>query len=66
MVDVNKIDMYERGELDGHGALQLFAALIKTGEAWQLQGHYGRTCDRMIKEGWITPEGEIITADDFE
>lgn len=50
---------YENGELDEEQVLILFASLIRTGLAWQLQGRYGRTAMAFIDEGIITPEGEV-------
>lgn len=51
---------YESGELDEDQALLLFANLIKTGLAWQLQGSYGRAAHALIQAGKISARGEIL------
>jgi hypothetical protein len=40
--------------------LELFSELIKTGQAWRLQGHYGRTARAIIDAGYISKDGEIL------
>jgi hypothetical protein len=56
---VNYTVAYEVGELDADKVLELFAYLVKTGLAWELQGHYGRTAAALIEQGIITEDGEI-------
>jgi len=56
---VSYIMRYEGGELDDEETLKLFAYLIKTGLAWQLQGCYGRAAARLIKAGIISKNGRI-------
>ena len=56
---VDSIIAYESGELEAETTLELFAELIRTGRAWTLQGHYGRTASELIEQGYITKEGEI-------
>jgi hypothetical protein len=46
------------GMLDEVETLQMFAMLIKTGQVWQLQGHYGRTAKELIDMGVLTADGE--------
>ena len=57
---VNMMIQYECGELDDNGTLELFSELIKTGKAWKLQGHYGRTASAIIDAGYISKDGEIL------
>jgi hypothetical protein len=56
---INEIMDYEEGKLNEAETLQMFAHLIESGLAWQLQGHYGRTASAMIKSGLITERGEL-------
>lgn len=44
---------YEAGELDREETLELFRELTRTGLAWVLQGHYGRTAASLIEAGEI-------------
>lgn len=53
------IIQYEQGELDSEETVNLFAELIKSGLAWSLQGHYGRTAMHYISIGVINRRGEI-------
>ncbi|MEV5330831.1 DUF7417 domain-containing protein [Streptomyces werraensis] len=50
---------YELGELDSRETLELFALLVKSRMAYTLQGHYGRTADMLIHQGYLTPDGEV-------
>lgn len=54
------IIQYETGELAPEHTLKLFAELVRTGQAWALQGHYGRTSQELIKAGYISKTGEIL------
>lgn len=53
MNSVNKIIAYECGELDDDGVIELFQELVNTGQAWSLQGHYGRTAKALIDAGYV-------------
>ncbi len=59
--DVGAIIAYEQGELDDAACLELFAGLVKSGAAWSLQGHYGRTAANLIERGYIDAEGNVTT-----
>ena len=39
--------------------INLFAKLIANGQAWSLQGHYGRTALRLIQDGRLSSDGTI-------
>jgi len=55
----DKIIDYECGLLDDTGVLELFAELIRTGMAWQLQGHYQRVAYDLIDGDYIDTNGNI-------
>ena len=55
----NRIIDYEMGHLNDVKTPRLFSELIKTGMAWSLQGHYGRTASAMIDDGWLECDGTI-------
>ena len=57
---INMIIAYETGELEADQTLDLFAELIKTGQAYKLQGHYGRTAEALIEQGYIDRQGNIL------
>lgn len=57
---IDKIIAYETGELKAEDTLKLFAELIKTGQAYTLQGHYGRTAEALIEGGYISRQGKIL------
>jgi len=58
-MNINSIVAYESGELNDAETLQLFADLIKSGEVWWMQGHYGRTATALLDGGYITADGEV-------
>ena len=57
---VDKIICFEAGELSDKDLIELFAELIKTGQAWTLQGMYGRMAQKLIDAGYIDRKGNII------
>ncbi len=59
MMDIDRIIRYEEGALSVDETLELFADGIRSGEVWQLQGHYGRAASCLINSHLITPEGNI-------
>jgi hypothetical protein len=59
---IANIIAYEQGELNDQEVVCLFADLVRSGLAWELQGHYGRTATALIKEGWFDREGNLSLA----
>lgn len=57
---IDQIIRFESGEMKDGESLQLFSRLIKTGQAWSLQGSYGRTARYLIDAGFISDNGEIL------
>lgn len=55
---VDKIIAYEAGELEQEEVVELFQGLVNTGLAWSLQGHYGRTAEALISQGFVTRPSE--------
>ena len=51
MDTVSAIIEYESGELSDEDTISLFQHLIDNGQAWSLQGHYGRTATALIEAG---------------
>lgn len=50
---INQIIAYEEGELSEEEVISLFQKLVDTGQAWSLQGHYGRTAVALIEAGVV-------------
>lgn len=59
---IDNIIAYENGELTDQEVVYLFAELVKSGMAWTLQGHYGRTASALIEHGYIDQEGNVSLA----
>jgi hypothetical protein len=57
-MNIDTLIAYESGELTDAQTINFFAELIKTKQAWSLQGSYNRMAEAMITAGFITPEGE--------
>ncbi len=57
---VGSIMDFESGNMGDAKALELFSHLIKTGQAWTLQGYYGRIAKQLIDGGDISKDGEIL------
>jgi hypothetical protein len=45
---------WEEGELSGSNTVTLFQELVNTGQAWSLQGVYGRQAMALIEAGLIS------------
>lgn len=63
-MDIDLMIRYESGEASDEETLELFSDLIKNGQAWTLQGHYGRTAKALIEGGYISREGKILIGED--
>ena len=50
---IDRIIAYEEGDLSDSEIIALFQELVRSGLAWSLQGHYGRTAVLMIEAGLI-------------
>ena len=57
---IDQIILFEQGELDDNQTLELFAQLVKTGNAWTLQGSYGRIAMGLINAGYLDKEGNVL------
>lgn len=56
---VNYIMDFEGGNMSVASYLSLFSYLIKTKQAYSLQGNYGRTAESLIRRGLINRDGTI-------
>lgn len=56
---INQIIAYESGELDTPSVVRLFGKLVHSGQAWSLQGSYGRSAIALINAGYIDNEGNV-------
>jgi hypothetical protein len=57
---VESLMAYEDGVLNQAAEIELFSHLIKTGQAWELQGHYGRIASGYIMANVIDEFGTIL------
>jgi hypothetical protein len=54
----DEIIRYENDAMSHEEEVAFFQKLIDTGLAWKLQGHYGRTAQRLIEEGACAKAGQ--------
>ena len=59
---LDKIIAYEEGQLTSMETIYMFANLVRTGLAWELQGSYGRAAFHLIQDGYITEDGQVNLA----
>jgi hypothetical protein len=59
---IDLIIAYEQGDLSDYQTVNLFADLVRTGLAFQLQGHYGRVARALIEAGYLDLEGNVSLA----
>ena len=57
---VDYIMGFEDGSLTTVDIVDLFSYLIKTGQAWHLQGMYGRYANDLINNDIIDKKGKIL------
>ena len=57
---VGSIMAFEDGTLEPDDVLRLFSHLVRSGQAWTLQGSYGRAAARMIEAGHLNEQGTIL------
>ncbi len=50
---VGAMMQWEDGSLDEKGTKKLFQHLVDSGQAWHLQGTYGRAANDMLESGYI-------------
>lgn len=53
-MEVDDIIAFEEGDMDQNEEIRLMQDLVDTGQAWRLQGSYGRAAMGMIEAGLIT------------
>ena len=63
---ISWIIAYEDDALSTDDCIDLFATLVASGDAWHLQGHYGRTAAYLIDCGFIANDGTILEYPDEE
>ena len=51
---IDDVLAFETGELSGVDTIAFFQRLINSGQAWHLQGSYGRTASDLIEQGFCT------------
>jgi len=56
---LNMIMDFESGVMDEEEIIKMFQKLIDTGDAWTLQGSYGRMAKALIEEGLCTLPKEV-------
>lgn len=60
-LDIEKIIAFEEGNIAEDDLIELFQGLVNTGNAWTLQGFYGRTACQLIAEGLVNvPDWESL------
>lgn len=58
-MDVLDMIKYENGQLNDIETLVMFSKGIKEGSVWSFQGHYGRTANALIEDGFINKKGVL-------
>ena len=58
MLDIDKIIAFEEGSIAEDDLISLFQDLVDSGQAWTLQGFYGRAAVQLIAQGLVKVEDE--------
>lgn len=53
MVNVNDVIAWEEGQMDEEQERKFFQKLVNSGDAWRLQGMYGRRAQDLLDAGVI-------------
>lgn len=56
---IDRMIAYEPGELRPVETVALFQELIDSGDAWNLQGRYGRTAQMLIELGYCDAASDV-------
>ncbi len=59
-MNIDLIMQFEDGSLSEVDEIKLFANLVRSGMAWQLQGFYGRHAKNLIDNNLIDMSGNIL------
>lgn len=59
-----RLEAYSCGNLTGYQVVELFSDLIQGGAAWGTSSGYGKTAAEMIREGVISPSGQILMSEE--
>lgn len=55
-----KVMRYEDGLMDREETIDFFQELVDSGEAWSLQGSYGRMAEMLIKSGFVLDTHNVL------
>jgi hypothetical protein len=61
MDDLDAILLIEGGSEHPAETLEAWATLIRSGTVWKLQGFYQRGATELVKAGWISPDGKVLS-----
>jgi len=65
-VSFDSIIAHENGDLSHVEDVRFLAGLAANGQAWKLQGHYGRLAANLIKRGVVYATRDGVTYIDWE
>jgi hypothetical protein len=64
MYSLEQVLKFEDGEMDKTETVEFFSELVKCGDAWRLQGMYGRMASQLIDAGYLDSQGNMLDKDD--